>query len=100
MKHFLPVLFAFAALRAAAQSPLPFPSLDPDPQAVAFALRGSAGGYTWEDLAAISLWASGTGAPDTAGEGAALPAERLEERIRAAAAECAAGAAGAPAPGE
>lgn len=37
-----------------------FPRLEPDPKAIEYARRGAqGGGYSWEDLAAISLWASG-----------------------------------------
>jgi hypothetical protein len=79
-------LCLFVALQAAAQSPLPFPSLDPDSQAAAFA-PGGGGGYTWEDLAVVSLWASRIGAPGGAEEDAGV----LVGRIRAAVVECAAG---------
>jgi tetratricopeptide (TPR) repeat protein len=82
MRRLLPFLCLFTALRGAAQGPVSFPSLDPDPQAAAFALRGS-GGHSWESLAAISIWASRTESPDGAGEDANL----LMERIRSAAAE-------------
>ncbi|MDR1617671.1 MAG: transglutaminase family protein [Treponema sp.] len=94
IRRLLPLLCLFTALRAAAQAPLSFPPIDPDPQAAVFA-RGS-GGHTWEDLAAISIWASRTGSPDSAGEDTAL----LMERIRAAAEECTAGAAAWERPGE
>jgi hypothetical protein len=96
IRRFLPVLFIFTVFCAAAQAPLSFPPIDPDPQAAVFAERGRSGGYTWEDLAAIGLWASRTGSPDSAGEDAGL----LMERIRSAAAECAAGAAAWERPGE
>jgi hypothetical protein len=37
-----------------------FPRIEPDPAALAFAARGArSGGYSWTDLAEISLWASG-----------------------------------------
>ncbi|MDR1802464.1 MAG: hypothetical protein LBQ94_02555 [Treponema sp.] len=50
-----------------------FPRLEPDPKALEYSRRG-ARGYSWEDLAEISLWASG---------GNTLP---YLEQIRAAAA--------------
>ncbi|MDR1420785.1 MAG: hypothetical protein LBI86_10455 [Treponema sp.] len=92
MKHsirprfaFIPVfvLTVFAAVSPAAQSPPAFPSLEPDRSAVLYAERGNAG-YSWEDLAEISLWASSVPA-----ENAAVSA-RLLARIREGAAELAA----------
>ncbi|MDR1900400.1 MAG: hypothetical protein LBQ55_10360 [Treponema sp.] len=71
--------FILTALPAAAQAPAAFPGLEPDPRAEAFARRERNGGYGWEDLAEISLWASGAEGPGP-----------LLERIRAAAAELAA----------
>ena len=94
MRRLLPFLFIFAAFCAAAQAPLSFPPLDPDPQAAAFAPGGN-GGHGQEDLAAISVWASRVGA----GEGT-VGSSSLVEQLHAAAAECAAGAAGAETPGE
>jgi hypothetical protein len=61
-----------------------FPDLTPDSRAEDYARRGS-GGYSWEDLAEISLWASvspgGNAGPDRAGMSSLL------ERIRSAAGE-------------
>jgi hypothetical protein len=63
---------------AAAES---FPRLEPDPKALEYARRAArSGGYSWTDLAEISLWASGEPA---AGRGGSPSMERL----RAAAAE-------------
>jgi tetratricopeptide (TPR) repeat protein len=51
-----------------AQSRTVFPSLEADPKAVEYGRRlGS--GYTWEDLAEISLWASGGDPAASAGRG-------------------------------
>jgi tetratricopeptide (TPR) repeat protein len=36
-----------------------FPSMDPDPQAYAYARLATNGSYSWQDLARVSLWASG-----------------------------------------
>jgi hypothetical protein len=58
-----------------------FPRLESDPRALEFARRGQRnGGYTWTDLAEISLWASGE-APAAGGRSSGL------EQIQAAAAE-------------
>ncbi|MDR0601832.1 MAG: hypothetical protein LBG42_05570 [Treponema sp.] len=73
-------VFAFAPVSAAARPPSVFPSLEPDRAAVLYAEWGNAG-YSWEDLAEISLWASSTPAENEAGSA------RLMERIRAGAAE-------------
>jgi tetratricopeptide (TPR) repeat protein len=60
-----------------AQNQIAFPSLEPDSRAQAYARRGSAG-YSWEDLAEISLWASAS-----PGEGAAIALmDRLREAVR------------------
>jgi hypothetical protein len=85
----------FMALLGAAlpaQNQAVFPSLEPDSRAEAYARRG-AGGYSWEDLAEISLWASiteggpsapavhtGTGSAGSA-DGEALMA-RLRDAVR------------------
>jgi hypothetical protein len=81
-----------AALQA--QSPAAFPSLEPDRRAEAYARTGEEG-YSWEDFAEISLWASvsegggqgasaagaGTGSPGLAeGEAAALM-DRLRDAV-------------------
>jgi hypothetical protein len=70
-------LFAQNAAAAA------FPRLEPDPKALEYARRAvHSGGYTWMDLAEISLWASGAdGAGEAAGKSAYI------EQIRAAALE-------------
>ncbi|GHV61862.1 hypothetical protein AGMMS49587_07110 [Spirochaetia bacterium] len=72
-----------------AQSPAAaFPALEPDPQAAEFARRGQAGPYTWQDLAEISLWASGAdaGASPARGQASyrALIAAAAEELQNAA----------------
>jgi tetratricopeptide (TPR) repeat protein len=54
-----------------------FPSLEPDPAAEAYARRAR-GALSWEDLAEISLWASGSGGE---AERAALM-DRLGEAVR------------------
>jgi tetratricopeptide (TPR) repeat protein len=69
------VLIALGGGAAGAQTP--FPSLEPDPKAALYAGASSRGGYSWEDLAEISLWASG-----------ADPVKYMD-RIRDAAAELA-----------
>jgi hypothetical protein len=50
--HFCPALFAQSS--GGSQ----FPRLEPDPKALEYSRRGERG-YSWEDLAEISLWASG-----------------------------------------
>ena len=50
--HFCPALFAQTSTGSQ------FPRLEPDPRALEYSRRG-ARGYSWEDLAEISLWASG-----------------------------------------
>jgi tetratricopeptide (TPR) repeat protein len=52
-------LFLFIALPPAAQTQTGFPSLTPDPRAETYAKRGRERPFSWEDLAEISLWASG-----------------------------------------
>jgi hypothetical protein len=49
--------------------PNPFPVLEPDRQAAEFARRGQTGPYTWQDLAEISLWASGADAASSPARG-------------------------------
>jgi tetratricopeptide (TPR) repeat protein len=56
------VLFLFFLLRTAvsAQSRTTFPRLEPDPKALEYhRLSGRNQGYSWTELAEISLWASG-----------------------------------------
>jgi hypothetical protein len=50
--HLCPALFAQTSTGSQ------FPRLEPDPRALEYSRRG-ARGYSWEDLAEISLWASG-----------------------------------------
>jgi len=50
--HFCPTLFSQSS--GGGQ----FPRLEPDPKALEYSRRGGRG-YSWEDLAEISLWASG-----------------------------------------
>ena len=57
IKCFILLLFFPVLVPVFAQSSA-FPRLDSDPKALAFFERG-ARGYTWTDLAEISLWASG-----------------------------------------
>jgi hypothetical protein len=52
--HFCPALFA----QSSTGRQEAFPRLEPDPKALEYSRRG-ARGYSWEDLAEISLWASG-----------------------------------------
>jgi tetratricopeptide (TPR) repeat protein len=52
-----------------AQSNSGFPILEPDRQAAEFAHRGQMGPYTWQDLAEISLWASGADAASSPARG-------------------------------
>jgi hypothetical protein len=59
MKRIAITLFFAALLGAPLRAQTAFPSLEPDSRAEAYARRG-AGGYSWEDLAEISLWASAT----------------------------------------
>jgi hypothetical protein len=69
------------------KAPLGVPRLEPDPKAIEFAQRKSAqfsGGYSWTDLAEISLWAS---LANDSTSNVARNAESNLERIRAAAAE-------------
>ncbi|GHV89815.1 hypothetical protein AGMMS50268_03180 [Spirochaetia bacterium] len=60
-----------------------FPPLEPDPLAEEFARRGQRGPYTWQDLAEISLWASGADADASPARGKpsyrALIAAAVEE---------------------
>jgi tetratricopeptide (TPR) repeat protein len=67
---------------AQAQTRISFPDLEPDSRAEAYARRGT-GGYSWEDLAGISLWASVSPA-ETAGPDRG---PSFLEQIRAAAEE-------------
>jgi transglutaminase-like putative cysteine protease len=70
------VLFFLLGIEISAQT---FPRLETDPKALEYARRAERnGGYSWTDLAEISLWASGV---VQAGKSSAL------EQIRAAAAE-------------
>jgi tetratricopeptide (TPR) repeat protein len=69
---------------AGAQTRISFPDLAPDSRAEAYGRRG-AGGYSWEDLAEISLWASASPAESA---GPARGPSFLEQ-IRAAAEELA-----------
>ncbi|MDR2370681.1 MAG: hypothetical protein LBD71_04310, partial [Treponema sp.] len=71
--------FLFAVFPLAAQ-PAVFPSLEPDGRAAVYA--GAGPDYSWELLAEIGLWASGSGPADSGTDQA-----RLIERIRAGAAE-------------
>jgi len=59
---FIPVLLLLLrfcpALFAQSSGESQFPRLEPDPKALEYSRRGERG-YSWEDLAEISLWASG-----------------------------------------
>ena len=55
---FLLLLLFHQALFAQSSGGGQFPRLEPDPKALEYSQRG-ARGYSWEDLAEISLWASG-----------------------------------------
>ena len=52
--HFCPALFA----QSSGGRQEAFPRFEPDPKALEFSRRGERG-YSWEDLAEMSLWASG-----------------------------------------
>ncbi|MDR2758982.1 MAG: hypothetical protein LBB78_06355 [Spirochaetaceae bacterium] len=52
-------LLGWSRLGAQAPSMGNFPSLEPDPQALAYAGLGASRPYSWQDLAQIALWASG-----------------------------------------
>jgi hypothetical protein len=82
---FVVLLFGFFVLSVPAQSS-GFPSLEPDPKALDYAGRISAG-LSWQDLTEISLWASGAGPLDPAGRGkpsyTALVAAGVEELLAA-----------------
>jgi hypothetical protein len=67
---------------AGAQTRTSFPDLEPDRRAETYGQRG-AGGYSWEDLAEISLWASAS-PEENAGPGRG---PSFLEQIRAAAEE-------------
>ena len=72
-------LFAQSAAGSRTLAAEAFPRLEPDPRALEYARRGERG-YSWTDLAEISLWASGE-SPAGRGGSSAM------ERIRAIAAE-------------
>jgi len=55
----LAVLIFFNIQTAGAQSSTAFPRLQPDPKALEYHRIESGRGYTWQELAEISLWASG-----------------------------------------
>jgi len=65
MKASTRISLAFALLifvyvqSAVAQSRTTFPRLQPDPKAIEYYSIGTDGYYTWQELAEISLWASG-----------------------------------------
>ena len=52
------LLLSRPALPAQSSGGVQFPRLEPDPKALEYSRRGERG-YAWEDLAEISLWASG-----------------------------------------
>jgi tetratricopeptide (TPR) repeat protein len=63
------VLFIFGSLVFSLEAQSSgFPSLEPDPKALGYAGRIRAG-LSWQDLAEISLWASGAEPPAAAGQG-------------------------------
>ncbi|MDR2094698.1 MAG: hypothetical protein LBP76_04165 [Treponema sp.] len=53
------LLFAWGIFPAAVQAQTVFPGLNPDPKAFEYALRAEKGGLNWQDMAEMSLWASG-----------------------------------------
>jgi hypothetical protein len=65
-----------------AQNRISFPDLEPDPRAGAYARQGL-GGYSWEELAGISLWASASPAENAGPDRGPL----FLEQIRAAVGE-------------
>jgi len=69
VKHFLFcfLLLIFLAGRGPAQTP--FPSLEPDPQALVYARIGEDGSFPWQALAEAALWASGVDPREPLGPG-------------------------------
>jgi len=60
LKPSITVILAFIAVQTAVYSQnTVFPRLVPDPKALEFYRLGESGGYSWIQLAEISLWASG-----------------------------------------
>jgi tetratricopeptide (TPR) repeat protein len=79
-------IFLLLLVSGAARSQTGFPGLDADSRAEAYAPKNQNGVYSWEDLAEISLWASGAEPGAAAGRGKVS----FLEIIRSAAAEFAA----------
>jgi len=53
------ILMFFAAFTAVYSQNTTFPRIQPDPKALEYYRLGEKGGYSWTELAEISLWASG-----------------------------------------
>lgn len=77
--RFILIVLIFFIPKAAAHTQN-FPRLEPDPQALAFARRAGQGGYTWTDLAEISLWASSSGEA-AAGKNTAAYMEQIQNAV-------------------
>jgi len=60
LKPSITAIFVFIAVQTAVYSQtVVFPRLQPDPKALEYYRLGANGGYSWTQLAQISLWASG-----------------------------------------